>query len=235
MSKSLYYGLANRIIRENELPQTKIDYILVKNNEQKKTVRIITHDFEDDSDIIQIDCNNGNVEICNIAEYDFNCDTYLFEDLKNGFEIDYMCLEIHYGVWNQVDDFRWEVDCVEGMQKYLAYCQRENITSSTISALHLNDVDIMDLYVETNAGYRIIADISCNNNAIVLGYRKGAVQEYVTWSTTCNRKNGYDLGHYFNSYKKAYKDFQERVNYMVDKSLEFQKLKSKPKEKENER
>ncbi len=97
-----------------------------------------------------------------------------------------------------------------------------------------NPVNIMDMDKENNGGYNIIAFTSIGSNSVVLGYnkRKG---EYVTWLTSPNRNNGYDIGYYFSNYKDAFRNYEKRCGDMLDRHLYFEKNKTKLKEKDHER
>lgn len=130
-----------------------------------------------------------------------------------------MPLSEHYGMWASIDMVKDEIEHVDGLQKYLSYCQKNEITSQTISLLGLKDIDIMPLYQEQNNKYKIIAEMNCNNDTIVLGYNKNAGQPYVTWQTTRNRKYGYNNGHYFKEFKDAHRDFKERSHKVMENEL----------------
>lgn len=165
-----------------------------------------------------------------ILELDYSVDTYLFDDLENGYDLIYMPLQCHYGVWCCIDECRNEIDHQDGLQKYLKYCKDHHITQDILLKLgsYASDVpDVMQFYQETNEGCHIIDEFSIGKRSIVLAYRPKN-DEYVTWRTTPSRKRGFDMGHYFSSYHQAYDDFQERSHAVLDDYLVEHKYQIKP-------
>lgn len=233
--KETYLSETHRMLVENGYGDYVLDYILTKKNEHG------TIDFqgyatsrEDPDEMISCLYTDGRKECQYVPEWDFNVDDYLFESLENGHEISYMSLECHYNIWCSVDENREELNHLDGLQKYLSYCQKNNITPETIANITGHFVNIMDLYKENNCGYDIIASTAIAHSAIVLGYNKRK-DEYVTWITSPNRKNGYDMGVYRSNYKEAFKNYEARCHVMLEKHLIFEKNKTKPKEKDIER
>lgn len=156
-------------------------------------------------------------------EWDYNIETDLFEHLENDFDIIYMPIDEHYGVWCNIDSWRYEIEHMKGLQKYLSYCRKNDITSERIDNSLDNKVDVMDLYQEENQGYKIINSITCGKHAVVLGYKANSYTPYVTWRKKDYKVDSYDLGHYFDDYKKAYKDFETRCHDMMDNQLANEK------------
>ena len=123
-----------------------------------------------------------------ILEWDYNIEDYLLDDLENGFEIEYMTIDEHCGIWYTIDNWRDDIFHMEGLQKYLSYCQQHEITSQVISLYSSEHIDISDLYQEANGPYKIIAETSIGSRSIVLGHSSISPSPYVTWDTTPNRK-----------------------------------------------
>ena len=161
-------------------------------------------------------------------------DGYLLSELEQGYTIDYMSLECHYNTWCSIDEWRDELEHIDGLQKYLSYCQTNDINSTIMSIYSNNDINILDMYKENNCGFDIIASTSIGSRTIVLGYNK-TKDEYVTWRTSPNRKGGYDIGYYYSNYKNAFKNYEERCHDMLENHLSFEKNKTKTKEKSFER
>ena len=44
-----------------------------------------------------------------ILEWDYNIEDYLLDDLENGFEIEYMTLDEHCGIWYTIDNWREDI------------------------------------------------------------------------------------------------------------------------------
>lgn len=229
--KRKYYSEIHSIMRENEDYNMEIQEILYREVQGKEPeIKAIAYNKDCPDEAVCIKINmEGYEQYSSVPEWDYNIDTYLFQDLADGFKILYMPIETHQGIWPQIDDFRYEIDCIEGFQKYLGYCKEENINVELLSRyppFHIKD--IMDMYNEVNIGYKIISEMSCGENTIVLGCKKDNDLKYVTWSTTPERKFGYNLGHYFTDFKSAFKDYKARCFNMMEKQLLIQKQKCKP-------
>ena len=106
---------------------------------------------------------------------------------------------------------------------YLNYCFKNSITADVISLLGNEHIDVMHLYEEKINGYKIIYELSIEDNTTVIGYNPDAHLNYVIWSTTSNRKYGYELGHYYSNLKDALQDFESRTTILVKKSFETMK------------
>lgn len=211
----------NNILRDNNDTNKQISYILErKKSDGTIAAKAVAYDTDDPEDLVQLTINeNGMLSYSYLPEWDYNIEDYFFDELEQGYEITYMPLSEHYGMWASIDMVKDEIEHIDGLQKYLSYCQKKEITSQTISLLGLKDIDIILLYQEQNNKYKIIAEMNCNNDTIVLGYNKNAVQPYVTWRTTRNRKYGYNSGHYFKEFKAAHKDFKERSHKVMEREL----------------
>ena len=219
----------------NDEENMYIDYILDKQQEDGTIqVKALAHNESDSSHICEIQLDNqGHTEYGIVPDWDYNVDSYLLDDLEDGYQIKYMPLEDHAGHWYCINELRGEINAEHGLQLYLAYCQTHGITHELLSTVRKDVPDIQNLYQEVNQNYKIIAEAICGHNAIVLAYNKKASQRYVTWDTTQNRNHGYDQGHYFNDYAKAFKDFEVRSHDMLDNKIIMEKEKSKPKLKKS--
>lgn len=219
----------------NDEERMYVDYILDKQQEDGTIqVNALAHNEVDSSHICEIHLDNqGHIEYGIVPDWDYNVDSYLLDDLENGFEIKYMPLEDHAVHWYCINDLRGEIGAEKGLQLYLAYCQAHDITHESLLTVRKDAPDIHDLYQEVNQNYKIIAEESCGHKAVVLAYNKRAPQRYVTWNTTRNRERGYDQGHYYNDYGRAFKDFKIRSHEMLEKHIHLQKERSKPKEKQH--
>lgn len=236
MSKIDAYSVCNRILSKNRLANYKIDYILVKNENNTTKYQAYTTRKSDPDRMLRIEFNNeDSYKLRRVPDWDYNVDGYFLEDLENGFKIAYMPLETHYDFWCAIDEWRDEIDHQDGLQNYLSYCHMNDISKHEIGLLQLGEVDIMDLYQEKNAGYTIIAEMKCGEKAIVLGKRKNNPERFVTWQTYVDRRRGFDVGHYFSDFTHAYQDFEKRSHSMMDNELNTMKHKCHPKKIEQER
>ncbi|WP_028044426.1 hypothetical protein [Candidatus Stoquefichus massiliensis] len=230
-----YIGKIHRIMRDHNDYDMEIQYILYrKSYNQDLQFKAVCFNSDDPNEIIGITNIEGYEKYYSIPDWDYNVDTYLFEDLSNDFEILYISLNTHYGIWQFVNEAHDDIECEDGLQKYLCYCKQEGINADILSRIIPHKVDdIMDLYREENCGYQIIAETTCNEQTIVLGYKKGASSEYVTWSTNSNRKGEYLSGHYFTKYKPAMNDFKERCFDIMNKEVIKIKKKCEPQRNNN--
>ena len=80
---------------------------------------------------------------------------------------------------------------------------------------------------EKNQSYEIIVEMSCNDQSIVLGHSLTAPSPYVTWWTTPDRKYGFESGHYFNNFDRAYSDLSKRSHELLNKQLNYEKQKDR--------
>ncbi len=197
--------------------RASVTYIL-KN--ESNVIRAVAYDMQEPENLFGVTGRmDESIFVDHIPDWDFNVDDYLLSDLEHGFQIVYMPIGEHYNVWCAITDMKEDIRNRKGLHEYLKYCQTHDITYNSIRSLGLNDVNIMSLYKEENQGYRIIADYSVNKVAYVIGHDPKAPDPYVVWRTSYNRSAGYDLGHYYESFDKAFSDFRERIQDEVDKQV----------------
>ena len=86
-----------------------------------------------------------NEAVWSIPEWDFNFDNYLFEQLESNYEIGMITPEMHYNIWNSLNElFPEELNNLEGVQKYLQYCKDNNITKQYIEEqMNMKVPDVM--------------------------------------------------------------------------------------------
>lgn len=214
---------------ENDQYTMHVDYILDKQiDDGTIQVKALAHHESDSAHICEMELNNkGDAEYGLVPDWDYNVDSYFLADLEDGYKIKFMSLEVHAGHWYCINELRGEIRAEKGLQLYLDYCQKQGITHELLLAFRKDVPDIHDLYQEVNQNYKIIAEATCGHNAVVLAYNKKAPQRYVTWDTTRNRNHGYDQGHYFNDYARAFKDFEVRSHDMLDNQITLEKERSK--------
>ena len=132
-----------------------IDVILLnKNNEPY----IIASDGNESAIEFNTSQYNSNYEYNIIPEWDFNFDYYFYNLLEEDYKIGYISDDLHYGIWNSLNElYPTDIECKEGVKKYIEYCKNNNIDKKYIDAKTGNDTpDIMPkftikiLYVEPN-------------------------------------------------------------------------------------
>lgn len=80
-----------------------------------------------------------------IPEWDFNYDSYVFEELEKGYRVGYISDETHYGIWNSLQElYPVDIEHKDGVQNYLQFCSDNGITKKYLdTANNLDTPDIM--------------------------------------------------------------------------------------------
>ena len=217
--QSLLNGI-NHFLKTEDITDPHIAFVLHREKDFVDEYKVMLYLESDPDEIYTVVVKDNEYELYHIFDWDFGIDTHLFEELKDGYEIYHMPLMEHVGVWKIVDNLRGDITCDEGLQLYLEHCQRKGITPDLISKASEEKLNIFDLYKEMNIGYEIIASIDVHTASVVLGRKVSDPKQYVTWYSSPTRKNGYDLGHYFNSFDEAYKDFERRSKELFNTHIE---------------
>lgn len=212
----------------------QINYILSKNVEHSSPLYLCIANSKKDPEEIRsiMITNNNEMEYQKIAEWDFNIDDYILDDLEKGYKIAYMPLQEHYNMWCAIKECEDDIKHKDGLHQYLDYCKKEGINAKTISLLGFESIDIMSLYHEKNQNYQIINEMTFGNRSIVLGHNPKSPSPYVTWQSSPTRYRGFDMGHYFSKFNDAYEDYINRCIDLLNDHLKIQKHKIKPKSKE---
>lgn len=213
--------------------RANITYVLKDENGE---IRAVAYDANAPFSLFKVYGNMyGSLFIESIPEWDFNIDSYLLEDMEDGFDIAYMPLTEHYNVWGSVKSMEDDIDHQDGLQKYLKYCQTHDITPEAIRSLGMiSNLNIMNMYKEMNHGYRIVSEYTVNKIAYVIGHNPKAPEPFAVWRTTHNRSGGYDIGHYFETYDEAFNDFKQRISDEVDKQVYLKRKCFKKEERSDE-
>ena len=138
-----------------ELQNMQIDLILV-NPQTNETITLASDGQEKMIQFAPYTTKENGYEngYMNVPEWDFNFDSYLFEELQKGYEVGYMSDECHYGVWQTIDEwYPEEFDNIDGVQKYLKYCKDNGITKEYLdNKIGLNTKDVMQYYENLEIG-----------------------------------------------------------------------------------
>lgn len=83
-----------------------------------------------------------------VPEWDYNFDYYVYDLLEKGCEIGYMTDEVHYSIWNSINElYPNDIEFTDGVLKYVEYCKNNNITKEYLdSKVNLETPDIMPLF-----------------------------------------------------------------------------------------
>ena len=127
-----------------------IDYILY--NKDKDDMYIVASDgIEEMLEFNPYGINENKNNFFQVPEWDFNFDDYIFSHLQDGYDISFMRDEVHYGIWNGLNDlYPEDINFKKGVQKYLKYCKENNISKQYIDEkVKLGTPDVMK-YLDEN-------------------------------------------------------------------------------------
>lgn len=87
-----------------------------------------------------------------VPEWDYNFDYYVYDLLEKGCDIGYMTDEMHYGIWNSINElYPNDIEFTDGVLRYVEYCKNNNITKEYLdSKVDLETPDIMPLFDTNN-------------------------------------------------------------------------------------
>lgn len=210
-----------QILETNELYDCRIDEILSKRNEDGTIgYQISAFDEKDGEAAYRVTINIPDLKECSeLPSYDYNIDDYLLYDLENGFDIVYMSIDNHYGIWCSIDEWKDEIEHKDGLYQYLHYCMTHHISKETIGLrdhITMNVPDIMNLYKEKVDDYMIIDEICIGNQTVILGCCKEKAYPYATWLTTPARKDGYCFPKYYLNRESALSGLKSRSHRILD-------------------
>ena len=101
----------------------KVDYILYKSDTNETNTLCSNSSSEEAIEFTPI-TKNYQDGYSNVPEWDFNFDYYIYNLLEENWEIGYMSSEVHYSIWNSINElYPEDIDYKEGVQKYLKYCK----------------------------------------------------------------------------------------------------------------
>lgn len=133
----------NKLIKDQEYVGAKIEYVLVNKQNTKHSIALI---IDKNNELYEVTLKDN--EIKPALDWLYNVDEDVFEHLENEYEIGFMSLEFHSGIWEQIEDIGIEeFDHKLGLQKYLKYCKDNNIDLKTLcEKLDIKISDIMQYY-----------------------------------------------------------------------------------------
>ena len=147
-NKNIVHGLmydARELLQKNEYEKANIQYVLVYKYNPKKSIIGIT---DRNYDIYEVILFDNQINYC--SDWDYSADQNIFELIENEYELGFMSMEFHSGIWkefekNEIGDFEHKL----GLQKYLRYCKNNGIDKNIIDKETKSDVpDIMKYYEE---------------------------------------------------------------------------------------
>lgn len=118
----------SKLLKDNEeYEDYSIQYILVDKENPKSSFAIAFNADE----IIKVDIIS--YEISSVAEWAYNVDQDIFEELENNKKIGYMSMDSHFNIWETINQWYPEdIEHKKGMQKYLKYCKDNKVTKEVI-------------------------------------------------------------------------------------------------------
>ena len=121
----------------------KFMYVLMKKFDPKETVVAASNER---GETILIFPFSDAEDVCN--SLDFDPDWLLFSYLEDNFEIIEFDIDAHSDVWFCVNEYGADsIIFPEGLQQYLAYCLKHNVTAEQMKEnFHYDGVDLLTLY-----------------------------------------------------------------------------------------
>lgn len=114
-------------IYEDDYKEYQIGYIMIDKENKEKNYGIA---FDENDTCAVISMEKEEVE--DIPEWSFIICEDVFEALEDKMQIGYMNVISHVGIWQQIGDYLEDIQHKNGMQKYLQYCKKKNITKESI-------------------------------------------------------------------------------------------------------
>ena len=148
----------------DEYMDYKVEYILADNNTREMSVYASNGDS-----LIKID--PSTLEINEIADLAYAFDTDVFSELQNGKNINYMSMETHYNIWNEIEMYYpSDIENKDGLNIYLKYCKDNNINKSTIDNTVGLDTPTLEFLFKESQDNIINGDSEIKYIAFVMGY-----------------------------------------------------------------
>lgn len=122
-------------------------YVLVKNRKSIPDTGIVYAHWMDE--MIMFDPFKGAADAKDVWDWEFRFDSDLFSYLEEGYELVGMSPRAHYAAWMEItvchsDD---SIDFLTGMQRYLDYCKRNQVTKEQLcEEFQYSGMDVMTLY-----------------------------------------------------------------------------------------
>lgn len=171
----------NQLMKKEELPNPKIEYVLVNKENNKNSIALIS---DNSGELYEIFLQDNR--IMPALDWAYNVDNDIFSHLENEYEIGYMNIEFHFNIWGQFKD--WDIEDVEsklGFQKYLKYCKENKIDRNVVCDENdINIPDIMQYYNEKTDYMKI------ENGQVQMSQEKYQKESEVNYIVFCL---GYDL------------------------------------------
>lgn len=135
--------VTNFLKNSEDYEKFNIEYILKDNQNVNETI-VMASNYDE-----MICVDPYSMETMAVADWAYNFDDDIFEELEKGKEISYMRMEVHYSIWMDLGQYYPEdIEHKKGVQKYLKYCKENNITRAVIEKeMNLEKVpNIMKFY-----------------------------------------------------------------------------------------
>lgn len=136
----------NQLMRNKNFIGARIGFVLIDKQDEKNSIGLMTDNNEE---LYEIHLKRQEIKKCKKWAYDIV--EYVCECLSKDYEIGFMNMQMHYMIWNTVEDVGIDnIHCIFGLQKYLKYCKENNINKQQLDNQgNLFEVtDIMKYYNE---------------------------------------------------------------------------------------
>lgn len=75
-----------------------------------------------------------------VPVWDYDLDEYDFVYLEEDYDIGYMSIENHKGIWNMINLNYEDYEHIDGMQMYFEYCQKHHITADLLIGIFHEEI-----------------------------------------------------------------------------------------------
>lgn len=133
-------------LKSESLENSTRCYLLLKwdnNSPYYKALYVGNNDFDF---MFEIEGHIHDFKFHIVPDWDFNVDSYLLNDLENGYRIIDMPLKSHSDHWFAINIIKDDIEHQNGLQEYLKYCDRQGVNIDKLKEYDLVDEDISVLY-----------------------------------------------------------------------------------------
>lgn len=124
-----------------------------------------------------------------VPEWDYNFDYYIYNYLEEGYKIEYMSPNTHYGIRNSIHElYPDDIEFKDGVQSYLQYCVDNKITKQFIDKeTGLDSPEVLQLfnglakgtYMEYKGYIALSVELNYDNQNEVLVNTYNSMQDFV--------------------------------------------------------
>lgn len=122
----------------------KMQYALINKEDWRKS-EVLADDYDR---AVLITPYKNKDRIQNVPEWDFSFDEYIFERIESKYDIGYISIDTHYGIWCSLEElYPEDIEHKKGVNNYLKHCDKYEVTKEKIDKeLKLDVPNAMKFY-----------------------------------------------------------------------------------------